>query len=43
MVSYEELLQRQLIKKIGTVEKEAYVSFHLNNYKMFQLMNLHSL
>ena len=34
MVSYEELLQRQLIKKIETVEKEKYVSFHLNNYKL---------
>lgn len=34
MVSYDKLLQRQLIKKIETVEKEAYVSFHLNNYKI---------
>lgn len=33
MVTYEELLQRQLIKKMETVEKEKYVSFHQFNYK----------
>jgi len=33
MVTYEELLQRQLIKKLETVEKENYVSFHQYNYK----------
>jgi hypothetical protein len=32
MVTYEELLQRQLIKKIEKIEKEKYVSFHLVNY-----------
>lgn len=32
MVTYEELMQRQLIKKIETVEKERYVSFHQSNY-----------
>ena len=34
MVTYEELLQRQLIRKIETVEKERYVSFHSYNYKL---------
>lgn len=33
MVTYEELLQRQIIKKLETVEKEKYVSFHEFNYK----------
>jgi len=32
MVTYEELLQRQLIRKIETIEKEKFVSFHQNNY-----------
>ena len=34
MVTYEELLQRQIIKKIATVEKDKYVSFHLTNYQI---------
>jgi len=34
MVTYEELLQKQLIKKLEKVEKEKYVSFHLDNYKL---------
>ncbi len=34
MATYNELLQRQIIKKIETVEKERYVSFHLDNYKI---------
>ncbi len=34
MVTYQELLQRQLIKKLEKVEKEKYVSFHLDNYKI---------
>lgn len=34
MVTYEELLQKQLIKKIEKVEKEKYVSFHRINYKI---------
>lgn len=34
MVTYEELLQKQIIKKIETLEKEKYVSFHLYNYKL---------
>lgn len=34
MVTYEELLQGQIIKKIETLEKEKYVSFHLLNYKL---------
>lgn len=34
MVTYEELLQRQIIKKIETVEKERYVSFHKINYEI---------
>jgi len=33
MVTYEELLQRQLIKKLEKTEKEKYVSFHLVNYQ----------
>ncbi len=33
MVTYEELLQRQLIRMIGTVEKERYTSFHSNDYQ----------
>ena len=33
MVTYKELLQRQLVKKLEKVEKERYVSFHLDNYK----------
>ncbi|MBI2152031.1 hypothetical protein HYU21_04855 [Candidatus Woesearchaeota archaeon] len=33
MVTYQELLQRQIIKKIETTEKEKYVSFHFDNYK----------
>lgn len=34
MVTYEELLQKQIIKKIETLEKEKYVSFHLHNYQL---------
>ncbi len=34
MVTYEELLQRQIIKKIETVEKERYTSFHQMNYQI---------
>lgn len=34
MVTYKELLQRQLIKRIETTEKEKYVSFHEENYKL---------
>lgn len=34
MVTYEDLLQRQLIKKIETTEKEKYASFHEENYKL---------
>jgi len=34
MVTYEELLQRNLIKKITTIEKERYVSFHATNYQI---------
>lgn len=34
MVSYEELLQRQIIKRIEKVEKDRYVSFHFDNYKI---------
>jgi len=34
MVSYEELLQRQIIKKIEKVEKDRYVSFHFDNYNI---------
>ncbi len=34
MVTYEELLQKQLIKKLEKVEKEKYVFFHLDNYKL---------
>ena len=34
MVTYEELRQRQIIRKIETVEKEKYVSFHEQNYKL---------
>ncbi len=34
MVTYEELLQRQIIKKIETVEKEKYVLFHKQNYEI---------
>jgi hypothetical protein len=34
MVTYKELLQRQLIKKLEKVEKEKYVTFHLDNYKI---------
>lgn len=33
MVTYADLLHRQIIKKLEKVEKEKYVSFHLNNYK----------
>lgn len=33
MVTYSELLQRQLIKIIETVEKERYISFHLDSYR----------
>lgn len=32
MVTYEELLQAQYVKKLEAVEKEKYVSFHLQNY-----------
>jgi hypothetical protein len=34
MVTYKDLLERQLIKKLEKVEKEKYVSFHLDNYKI---------
>ena len=34
MVTYEDLLQQQLIKKLEKIEKEKYVSFHLDNYKL---------
>lgn len=34
MVTYQDLVDRQLIKRLEKVEKEKYVSFHLNNYKI---------
>lgn len=34
MVTYEELLQAQYIKILEKDEKEKYVSFHLDNYKI---------
>ena len=34
MVTYEDLLQQQFIKKLEKIEKEKYVSFHLDNYKL---------
>ncbi len=34
MVTYQELLQSNFIKKLEKVEKEKYVSFHLDNYKI---------
>lgn len=34
MVTYKELLERQLIKKLEILEKDKYVSFHLENYKI---------
>jgi len=34
MVTYEDLLQRQIIKKIETVEKERYISYHQSNYTL---------
>jgi hypothetical protein len=34
MVNYKDLLDRQLIKKIETIEKDKYVSFHFDNYKI---------
>ncbi len=34
MVTYEELLQKQIIKKIETTEKEKYVLFHFDNYQL---------
>lgn len=34
MVTLQELFERQLIKKLEKVEKEKYVSFHLDNYKI---------
>ena len=34
MVTYKELWQAQIIKKIEKVEKEKYVSFHKDNYKI---------
>ncbi|PIO05371.1 hypothetical protein COT47_05105 [Candidatus Woesearchaeota archaeon CG08_land_8_20_14_0_20_43_7] len=34
MVTYKELLQKQLVKKLEKVEKEKYVLFHLDNYKI---------
>lgn len=34
MVTYSELLNRKLIKKLEKVEKNRYVSFHLDNYKI---------
>jgi len=34
MVSYQELLQSQAVKKIASLEKENYVSFHWENYRV---------
>ena len=34
MVTYQDLLQNQSIKKIEKVEKEQYVFFHYENYKI---------
>lgn len=34
MVTFEELLQRQLIRRLEKVEKERYTSFHFNNYRL---------
>lgn len=34
MVTYQDLTQRQLVKKIETLEKEKYVSFHQENYQI---------
>lgn len=34
MVTYQELLQNQIIKRIEKTEKEPYVSFHQLNYKL---------
>ena len=34
MVTYEELLQAQYIKKLEKLEKEKYVSFHHQNYTL---------
>ena len=34
MVSYKQLLEKQFIKKLEKIEKEKYVSFHLDNYKL---------
>lgn len=34
MVTYEELLQAQYVKKLERLEKEKYVLFHLQNYAL---------
>ena len=34
MVTYPDLLQRQIVRKIETVEKGKYVSFHEQNYRL---------
>ncbi len=34
MVTFEELRQGQYVKKLEKVEKEKYVSFHFDNYKI---------
>ena len=34
MVTFEELKQRQYIKNLEKTEKDQYVSFHLDNYKL---------
>ena len=34
MVTFEELRQGQYVKSLEKVEKEKYVSFHLDNYKL---------
>jgi len=34
MVTFEELMRAQYVKRLEKVEKEKYVSFHLDNYKL---------